>query len=260
MTAELAHQFETGLATNVGCRRQVNEDAMLARPELGLWVVADGMGGHAAGDFASDAVVKELGSLGCAASEQDLAARFMDRLARANDQIRARATELGGTVIGTTVVSFLVYRSAYACIWSGDSRAYLLRNGQLVQQSRDHTEINALLAAGMITEAEAINWPRKNVVTRAIGVTPEPQCDQVSGQLEQGDVFLLCSDGLNEHLQDGEIAQILMDLPPQQACDALIRKTLDRGARDNVTVIVVQCQGFSDDAVWAAEDILDDLA
>ena len=116
------------------------------------------------------------------------------------------------------------------------------------------------MAAGTITDEEAANWPRKNVITRAIGVGPDPQCDQVSGSLEPGDVFLLCSDGLTEHLQDGEIAQALASLPPQQACDALIRETLNSGARDNVTVVAVQCTALQAVGDWASEDALDDLA
>jgi protein phosphatase len=233
--------FETGQATDVGCLREVNEDNFLSRPDYGLWVVADGMGGHAAGDFASLTIVKELNSVGVPASDEDLKARFMDRLSRANDLIIAHAAELNTGTVGATVVSLLVHEDQYSCIWSGDSRVYLLRNGQLAQQSRDHTEVRALLDAGSITAEEAENWPRKNVITRAIGVTSRPQCDMISGKLAEGDVFLLCSDGLTEHIEDVEIAEILQKVPPQMACDALIEETLKRGARDNVTVVVMRC-------------------
>lgn len=233
--------FETGQATDVGCLRQVNEDNFLSRPDYGLWTVADGMGGHAAGDFASLTIVKELNSVGYPASRQDLQARFMERLTRANDAILAHAAELNSGTVGATVVSLLIHDREFACIWSGDSRIYLMRAGQLVQQSRDHTEVRALLDAGSITAEQAEHWPRKNVITRAIGVSPEPQCDLVSGQLEIGDVFLLCSDGLTEHMSDSEIAQALATHPPQEACDALIAETLQRGARDNVTVIALRC-------------------
>ena len=233
--------FETGQGTDVGCLRQVNEDNFLSRPDYGLWVVADGMGGHAAGDFASLTIVKELNSIGVPASSEDLQARFMERLNRANDLILEHAAELDSGTIGATVVSLLVHGDDYACIWSGDSRLYLLRGGQLIQQSRDHTEVRALLDAGSITAEQAEYWPRKNVITRAVGVTPEVQCDFVTGQLELGDVFILCSDGLTEHMSDGEIADVLRHHPPQVACDALIAETLLRGARDNVTVIAMRC-------------------
>ena len=118
-----------------------------------------------------------------------------------------------------------------------------------------------MLAAGTITEAEAENWPRKNVITRAVGVEDRVQCDQLQGQLEAGDVLLLCSDGLTEHLQDHEIGACLGAMAPQQACDALVRETLARGARDNVTVVAIRCAppvGGIDSAI--EDDILDDLA
>lgn len=233
--------FETGQATDVGCHRQVNEDNFLSRPDYGLWVVADGMGGHAAGDFASLTIVQELNSIGVPASADDLRARFMERLTRANETIMTHAAKIDRGTVGATVVSLLVHGEDYACIWSGDSRAYLLRGGHLVQQSRDHTEVRALLDAGTITEDEAAHWPRKNVITRAIGVTPQPQCDMVVGRLELGDVFVLCSDGLTEHLTDADIAGFVAAFPPQEACEAMIRETLLRGARDNVTVISMRC-------------------
>lgn len=233
--------FETGQGTDVGCRREVNEDSFLTRPDSGLWVVADGMGGHAAGDFASQTIVEELYSIGMPASAEDLQARFMERLTRANEVILDHAASLDRGSIGATVVSLLVYGQEYACIWSGDSRGYLLRDGQLVPQSRDHTEVRALLDAGTITEEEAAHWPRRNVITKAIGVTAQPDCDMVTGTLHEGDRFVLCSDGLTEHLSDAEIAAFLGASPAQDACDAMIRETLARGARDNVTVVVLRC-------------------
>jgi len=260
MEGDMRSGFETGQASDVGCRRQINEDAMLARPDLGLWVVADGMGGHAAGDFASRTIVEQLDTVGCAVSAEDLAARCMERLHRANALIRARSAELGGSTVGATVVAVLAHGPAFSCIWSGDSRVYLFRNGQLLQQTRDHTEVNALLAAGTITQAEADSWPRKNVITRAIGVEDRVHCDQLQGQLEPGDVLLLCSDGLTEHMQDHEIASCLGRLAPQQACDALIRETLSRGARDNVTVVAVKCAPPFPGGSAIEDDILDDLA
>ncbi|MBU3034288.1 PP2C family protein-serine/threonine phosphatase [Tritonibacter mobilis] len=261
MTNALQFGFETGLATDVGCRREINEDSLLARPDLGLWVVADGMGGHAAGDFASQTIVRYLDTVGCAVSPEDLVARTMERLHRANDVIRARSAELGGSTIGATVAIVLAHGPAFSCIWAGDSRVYLHRAGQLVQQTRDHTEVNALLATGTISETEAENWPRKNVITRAVGVDDTVKCDQIQGQLQSGDVLLLCSDGLTEHMKDHEIAQCLAALPPQQACDELIRETLARGAKDNVTVVALRCTQAPIGEVDALdEDVLDDLA
>ena len=233
--------FLTGQATDVGKVRSVNEDAFLSRPEAGLWVVADGMGGHAAGDFASDRIVRELYTVGMPASGADFQARFMERLARANHVILDHARSLGQATVGATVVALLIDGQDYACIWAGDSRIYLLRDEALAQQTRDHTEIQALLDTGSVTPEQAETWARKNVITRAIGVTRTPDCDVTGGRLKAGDRFVLCSDGLTGHVSDGEIAAIVGALPPQEACDRLIALTLERGARDNVTVIVLHC-------------------
>ena len=232
--------FDTGQATDVGCRREINEDSLLSRPDFGLWVVADGMGGHAAGDFASQTIVAELQSVGVAGSPEDLEARFAERLGRANDAILSHAATLGRGTIGATLVALLVHGDEYACLWSGDSRVYLLRDGQLHQVTRDHTELRAMLDAGTITAEEARNWPRRNVITRAIGVTARPDCDRVAGRLALDDCFVLCSDGLTEHLEDHEIAEYVSRMSPREACRAMVEETLRRGARDNVTVIAVR--------------------
>lgn len=239
MTGNEYFVFETGQATDVGCRREINEDNFLSRPDYGLWVVADGMGGHAAGDFASQTIVEELNSIGVAASPEDLHARFMERLTHANALILAHAATLDAGTIGATMAAVLVYENQFACLWSGDSRVYLMRDGVLQQQTRDHTELQAMLDAGRITPEESVNWPRKNVITHAIGVSEVPECERVSGALQAGDVFLICSDGLTEHLTDRDIAAALVGHGPQEACDALVRETLARGAKDNVTVVAV---------------------
>ncbi len=234
--------FETGAATDTGRVRDHNEDSYFVRPESGVWVVADGMGGHDAGDFASQTITGEMETVGFSISAGDLQARFMERLARAHQKIGEHAASLGGGTVGATLVSLLVYEESYACIWSGDSRIYRMRGGELEQLTRDHTEVQELLDAGMIGAEEAENWPRKNVITRAIGVSDEPNCDVVSGEIRQGDMFLLCSDGLTEHNSDDDIAEALKrGETAQSMCNDLIAQTLDRGAKDNVTAVVVRC-------------------
>lgn len=234
--------FETGAATDTGRVRDHNEDSYFVRPESGVWVVADGMGGHDAGDYASQTITGEMETVGFSISAGDLQARFMERLSRAHQKIGEHAISLGGGTVGATLVALLVYEDSYACIWSGDSRIYRMRNGALELLTRDHTEVQELLDAGMIGEEEAENWPRKNVITRAIGVSDDPNCDVVSGEIRQGDVFLLCSDGLTEHNSDDDIAAALLRCETaQSACNDLIAQTLDRGAKDNVTAVVVRC-------------------
>lgn len=241
MTVQTDHfTISTAGATNTGRVRDHNEDSFLTKPESGVWVVADGMGGHDAGDFASQTITEELASVGVSISTDDLRARFMERLSRAHMRIIEHAEMLGGGTVGATVVGFLVHEDQYLCIWSGDSRVYLLRDGVLVQQTKDHTEVNDLLDAGLVTPEEAESWPRRNVITRAIGVSSEPQCDMVAGQLQPGDVFLLCSDGLTEHSSDDDITAIITAAQSAEtACEALINTTLEKGAKDNVTAVIV---------------------
>lgn len=234
-------RFDVGQLTDKGCVRDHNEDSFLSKPQSGLWVVADGMGGHAAGDFASQTITEQADTVGVPSSAQDLQARFMERLTHANNIIRNHAETMGGAIIGATLVTLLIYEDSFACIWSGDSRIYLLRDGALMQVTTDHTEVQELLASNSLTPEEAENWPRKNVVTRAIGVTEEPNCEIVSGTLQPNDVFLLCSDGLTEHLMDFEIKQFLEAGSAQSICDELISETLARGAKDNTTAVVVRC-------------------
>ncbi len=232
-------RFETGEISHTGYARDHNEDNLYTFPDGGMWVVADGMGGHHGGDFASGVIVQHLATVGRATSAPDLQARFVERITRANAQIQNHAMSQGAT-IGSTVVSLLVFEQHFACVWSGDSRVYLIRDGQLTQLSRDHTEANELLDRGAITPEEAANWPRKNVITRAIGVHPDVHLDHKYGTLRNRDTFILCSDGLTAHVEDHEILEIARKHQPQKACDMLLDLTLQRGASDNTTVIVVR--------------------
>lgn len=233
--------FEDGAATHEGRVRDHNEDRFLRKPRSGVWVVADGMGGHEAGDFASEAIVDSITSIGLASSAEDLQARFVDRISRAHTIIQDRSRELNGATVGATVVGLLIYKAGFACIWAGDSRIYRMREGRLSQVTVDHTEAQELLASGAITAEQAENWPRKNVITRAIGVSESPNLEEKYGNLEIGDTFLLCSDGLTEHIEDAEIEAILNEHGAQKSCEVLVDMTLERGARDNVTIVVVRC-------------------
>ncbi|WP_102223015.1 PP2C family protein-serine/threonine phosphatase [Acidimangrovimonas sediminis] len=237
---EMYFRFVTGAVTHEGRVRDHNEDRFLVVDRAGLWVVADGMGGHQGGEVASGKIVEALASIGVAASAPDFQARFLDRLENANSAIQDYSRQRGGAIIGSTVVAILVHEKEFACIWSGDSRAYRLRDGELRQVSRDHTEAQELLDRGVITAEEAENWPRKNVITRAVGVAPQVSYDVVSGRVKDGDQFLLCSDGLTGHVEDDEIRAALMAHGPQEACQQLLDLTLKRGATDNVTIVIVR--------------------
>ncbi|MEM1046349.1 MAG: protein phosphatase 2C domain-containing protein [Pseudomonadota bacterium] len=236
--------FDTGAITHTGNVRTVNEDDYFVARNRGGWMVAavaDGMGGHDAGDLASHAIVDHIQSIGIPTSAPDLRARFEDRVNRANEKIRDMSRDRNGATIGSTVAALLTYERQYACIWSGDSRVYLIRSGAITQVSRDHTEVQNLLDQGIISAEEAKTWPRRNVITQAIGVTSPAPLDIAQGIVERDDVFVICSDGLTGHVADEEIRDIAAGHPPQAACEGLVDLTLLRGALDNVTVVVVRC-------------------
>lgn len=239
MLNDIAHPFESFGVSHKGCVRELNEDNFLMQPDTGLWLVADGMGGHDAGEVASASIVEHLATLGIASSAPDLRARFEDRLNRAHREIR-KISQAHGITIGSTVAALLAMDGRYACLWSGDSRVYLVRKGSIVQISHDHTEVQELLDRQMITPAEASNWPRRNVITRAIGVTDEIMLDYHQGETLPGDVFVLNTDGLTAHVSDAEINAAVASAAPHTACDALLATVLARGGTDNVTIVLVR--------------------
>jgi serine/threonine protein phosphatase PrpC len=249
--------FDTATASHVGKVREVNEDSLLARPDIGLWAVADGMGGHGGGDAASGAVIAALDTIRSADTAAELLAQFEHRIIRANAEVRALARSRDLGIIGTTLAAVLIRPPHYACLWCGDSRAYLWRNGAMRQISHDHSEVQDLIDRGILDVGEAKTWPRRNVVTRAIGVAVEAELDLGEGRVAAGDRFLLCSDGLTNHVADAEIAAALGVEAPMKACEDLLALTLLRGANDNVSLIVVACDHDSRtvraDGSWRAE-------
>lgn len=236
--------FTASELSDVGQVRKVNEDSVLVNPQSQAWMVADGMGGHEGGDFASQTIVAHMASLGVPASAEDLVQRFKDRLTAANSQITQRAEELGRGSIGSTIAALLAFNGRFICFWSGDSRVYRLRDRQLRRVSKDHTEVQALLDAGSITPEEAENWPRKNVITHAIGVTKEPIFDVIEGMLADEDLFLICSDGFTEYFNDIEIESALNtpDVTLDDLCAFFVKTAVDRGGKDNVSVVLVRAK------------------
>lgn len=237
-------RYDSWGISHVGCVRELNEDRYLTLSKCGIWLVADGMGGHEAGELASESIINHVGSIGQASSASDLSARLTDRLTKANDEIQELSKQRDGAVIGSTVIALLAYEKNFACVWSGDSRLYRIRDGEIEQVSKDHTEAQQLLDEGTISKEEAEVWPRKNVITRAVGVMPNLAIDVIHGEIKETDSYLLCSDGLTEHINDHEILDIVYGRKPQNACEKLINLTLERGAIDNVTVVIVQFQNM----------------
>jgi serine/threonine protein phosphatase PrpC len=234
-------RFACVARTHVGCRRKINEDAMLSRPDLGLWAVADGMGGHEAGEVASALVVDMLQG---APAEPELAPRMeAARLAlqKANRQLQSMAQSGGSRrTIGSTVVLVAVERTSFACLWAGDSRAYLAHDGVLQQLTRDHSLVQQLVDSGDIDPKLASHHPNANIILRAVGAAPELELDGVDGKVSAGDVFLLASDGLTRLVSDGEILAELGAPDLEAAADRLLQMCLARKAPDNVTFVIIR--------------------
>ncbi len=233
----------SGAATHVGCVRKLNEDSYLDRADLGLWAVADGMGGHDAGDHASQLAVAALGQVPPPTSAPAFLSSVKSALQSANVELRSEAAGRGpGRIIATTVVTLLAYGQHYACVWAGDSRLYRLRDEMLQQISRDHSHVQEMIDVQLLSPQEARNHPYSNVVTRAVGATDELELETCHDRLRPGDLFLLCSDGLTKEVEDDEIRAILMRESLFDAPYALIESAIAHGASDNVTVVAVQCR------------------
>ena len=235
--------FLTASRTHVGLTRSLNEDRFLARPEIGLWAVADGMGGHQAGDLASLRVVEALIGLGRFSSGYAYLNAVRDRLALANADLMAHAAKLSpGAVIGSTVAVLLAHEDHYACVWAGDSRVYLLRGGALMRVTHDHSLMQELIDTGALDEREARTRRISNVITRAVGAASTLELSETHGDIRPGDVFLLCSDGLTGLVEDHELGPVLAMKDLEAAADHLLALTLKRGAKDNVTLMLVRAQ------------------
>lgn len=240
-------QFVSGAATHVGRVRKLNEDAFLDRSDLGLWAVADGMGGHDAGDLASRLTIEALDRVPSPESAPTFLANVKSALRAANDELRREAAGRGpNRIIASTVVSLLTFDRYFTCVWAGDSRLYLWRDRRLEQFSRDHSHVQELVDSKLLTPEEARRHPHGNIVTRAVGAADELELETRYDRLRPDDLFVLCSDGLCRELEDDEIGAVLareslFDLP-----HALIDATLARGAGDNVTVVAVHCRSADD--------------
>ncbi|KAB0504454.1 PP2C family protein-serine/threonine phosphatase [Pseudomonas lini] len=240
MSPSVGKTFKSASKSHVGMVRQVNEDACLDRPENGLWVVADGMGGHAAGDYVSSLIVDSLRSIAVGRSLDEYVAALKTDLLRVNAAVREETANRGVTMMGSTVVVLAARGLRGVCLWAGDSRLYRLRDGLLEGISRDHSYVQDLQDSGLLSEAEARVHPRANIVTRAIGVEAQLKLAIVDLLLMPGDSYLLCSDGLTKTVEDHEIREVLSHDEPGEITSSLVSLGLMRGAPDNITVIVVK--------------------
>lgn len=232
------HNIDFAQGTHTGWVRKLNEDSHLAMPNLGLWVIADGMGGHKAGEMASGITVGEMAR----SSEQGMPLAKAIETAHRAIQTASLESE-GAEEMGSTVVAAKLDGLRYEIAWVGDSRAYLW-NGTLHQLTTDHSYVQMLLKAGLITESEIPGHPSRNVISQALGVgglnNANIEVGVVSGELGESDTLLLCSDGLSGEVADDFISAILAETKDAQTrVDRLISAALEAGGKDNVTVIVL---------------------
>jgi PPM family protein phosphatase len=230
--------IEFGHGSHTGLRREHNEDTYCADAQMGLWLVADGMGGHDHGEVASSL------ARDCVSREFAAGADLKKAIVAADQEIMRLSRErMSERPMGTTVVALSVKGADFEVAWVGDSRVYLF-NGELKQLSRDHSYVQDLVDTGVLTPEQAKTSPHRNVVTQALGVTLPDQLrvETVRGTLAPGMQFLLCSDGLTEEVEDSHIAKIMgRGLSAQETVDHLILAALDGGGSDNVTVLLLKC-------------------
>ena len=226
--------------SDVGLMRKQNEDSYLDRPDIGLWVVADGMGGMSAGDVASRAIVASLNEIAAPPDAATLLHEVRSRLAEVNTALRKLAAQRGPSVtIGSTVAGLMVRGGHLACFWAGDSRVYRFRAGELDRLTRDHSLVQDMVDSGLLSPADAETHPNASVIQRAVGVADELALDGVHARVLPGDVFLLCSDGLTRMVDDEELEAQLGRGTIEEVSQALLALVMRRGAKDNVTILLV---------------------
>jgi type VI secretion system protein ImpM len=242
--AGTAIKWRSSARTTTGKVRELNEDAFLEKPESGLWAVADGMGGHLAGDEAARAVVDALGSVSPENTIGLFSASVTARLENTNTELLRRARKNDPhQIMGSTVVVMLAVGRHCVTLWAGDSRLYRWRGGLLSQLTRDHSMISEIEPQDAPSPDMPVGNALSNIVTRALGAEPELALDTLSFEARPGDIYLLCSDGLVKEVRPREITDIISGPDGNASSQELIDLALARGARDNVTVVVIAAEG-----------------
>ena len=231
--------WNSAVITDVCKVRKLNEDSALDRASAGLWVVADGMGGHSAGDLASQLIVNALGKVEPCAALAEFVERVEDAVMAVNERLFEVANAHNQTS-GSTVIVLLARGRHAVALWAGDSRLYRWRHGKLDRLTTDHTQVELYIERGLLDRADADGHPSGNMVTRAVGVSDDLNLELDMFELADRDRFLLCSDGLDKHVKDAEIEQIMGAGDAPAVARELVDLTLARGAVDNVTVCVVE--------------------
>lgn len=233
------HNFRFNAKTHVGLKRKVNEDAVLTLPDHDIWVVSDGMGGHDAGDYASGLIADSIAMIPQGLNPTQRMHAMRDSILQAHRVITQEAQERGRGVIGATVAALMMANGHFVGLWAGDSRIYRLRDHHIEMLTTDHSAVAELVLSGQMTWDEAEQHPQSNAITRAVGVGDELELDKIRGEIQSGDRFLLCSDGLTKYATFGILQDTLSRDPIETVSDTLIQIALTGGGADNISVIVV---------------------
>jgi len=236
MTGNIA----TSSFTHTGSVRRRNEDAVLALPKSGIWAVADGMGGHDDGDFASHCVISHIYQLATCCRGLQLVEELPIVIQNANHEIYTESVKGGAErIIGTTLVALILEADRYHCYWSGDSRCYLFRDKQLTLITRDHTEAEAMRDQGIYSDTDILNHPSAQALTHAIGVDEHAEIDYIQDYIYEGDRFLLCTDGLTKVFDQQQLRERVSVANIDQINIDFLAGALDAGAPDNLSSILV---------------------
>ena len=236
--------FHVGQRTDIGRHRKNNEDGLtsiipedqkLLAKRGALFLVSDGLGGHNNGEVASQLAIRTISDSYYQDTNDDIAQSLREAIQKANTAIHQAGNGMGTTCVAVVLLGDTAYVANV-----GDSRAYLIRNGQLKQISRDHSVVAEELRAGLITQEQARNHPQRNMITRCLGTDEAVEVDTFSEPVQEGDLLLLCTDGLTALISDDEIQRIVAQSAPQQSVSHLIERANEEGGPDNITAIVVQ--------------------
>lgn len=250
--------FRSSAATHVGMVRKVNQDSHAERTDIGVWAVADGMGGHEAGEVASATITDAIKSLQPNEDIVEMLAAVEQSIMSANLELTQQAAAYDSQrVPGSTIVVLIINGDKGAIVWAGDSRIYRRRNQVVTLLTRDHSHVQDLVEQGVILESEAESHPMANVITRAVGISDPLELDSMWIEVESGDQFLLCSDGLSRLVTIEELQSMMGNKNSEEVTQSLLHTALVRGARDNVTLICVKEGLDSDTAIVGDETTLD---
>ena len=240
-------QWQSAFQTDKGNVRQFNEDAVLSRDDIQLWAVADGMGGHEAGDIASQLIMSGLNQLSYHNDLSNYVDSVDDSLINSNQELRLLGRDkYNNHTIGSTVVCMVSVGRYIAYLWAGDSRIYRIRDRSIKQLTRDHSEVQNMVDQGLLLPEEAEAHPAANVITRAIGAADSLFASVGVEEVLDGDIYLMCSDGLYRDISDQEFLKVGQQDDVNKICTDLMQLALSREGKDNITTIILNSTATSD--------------